>query len=173
MLLTLSFSTGSEYLRPQMFFLREYSVRIREFFLSFISTSTQKRISKRENMMNSISPPSTEECFFFCFFDLAKVTPRVAGVTFSTCALVSSVTVSALHSRTLPRGLSLKQNRVFTFGLHRLAHCALTHRNQPETQKVRGDPQRLRILNLWLYRQNFRQLFSFLRLMPNYRKLVA
>ena len=37
------------------------------------------------------------------FGDPAKVTPGVKGVTFSTRALVLSVTLSALHLRTLPQ----------------------------------------------------------------------
>ena len=35
-----------------------------------------------------------------------------------------------------------------------------------DSKKVREDPERLRIWNLWLYRPNFRQQIKFLRLMP-------
>ena len=45
--------------------------------------------------------------------------------------------------------------------------------NWPETQKVRGDPERLRISNLWSYRQYFHQLIKFLRLMPKYKELLC
>ena len=42
--------------------------------------------------------------------------------------------------------------------------------NWPETQNLRGDPERLRISNLWLYRHNFQQLIKFHRLMPKYKE---
>ena len=47
---------------------------------------------------------SATSCQFTFFDDPAKVTPRVTGVTFFTCTLVSCVTVSSLHPRTDPQG---------------------------------------------------------------------
>ena len=58
-----------------------------------------------EDTSNLTPPPSSMEDFLVLF--PANVTPRVAGVTFSVCARVSSIIVSALHSRTFsdPNGV--------------------------------------------------------------------
>ena len=36
-----------------------------------------------------------------------------------------------------------------------------------------GDPERLRIWNLWFFRPHFRQLIKFLRLMPKYKEVMG
>ena len=65
---------------------------------------------EEENMSNLIPPPSTDEEFFEFFLFLVffliscESDAKSYGCDMFACALVSSVTVSALHSRTLPQG---------------------------------------------------------------------
>ena len=76
-------------------------MRIRGIFSIFLQYFKAEANLEEENTSNLIPPPPTE-----FFLIPAKVTSRVTGVTltFSTCALVSCVVMSALHSRTLPQG---------------------------------------------------------------------
>ena len=79
-----------------------------ESLLSSISTFQRKRSSMKR--IRRIWPHHRRLWRIFFVLFPANVTPRVAGVTFSVCARVSSIIVSALHSRTLS-----DPNGVFTF----------------------------------------------------------
>ena len=110
MLLPLSFTTGSNFLRLQML-MRKYSVRIRGIFSVFHQYFTAESKIEEENTSNLIPSPSTEEFFLF-FLSLAKVTPRVTGVTiFHLCTSVICYRVSTAFACTS----ALKQNGVFTY----------------------------------------------------------
>ena len=78
-------------------------MRVRGLFSIFHKYFTAKANLEEEYTSNLIPPQSIEE-FFLVFLSHAKVTPRVTSVTFSTYALVSYVTMSALHLGTLPQG---------------------------------------------------------------------
>ena len=67
MLLPLSFTTGSNFLRPQIL-VRKRSVRSRGIFSVFHQYFTAESKKEEENASNLILSPSTEEFFFVFFF---------------------------------------------------------------------------------------------------------
>ena len=110
---TLWFSTICNFLRFEIL-KRKYSVRICGifFFLPF-SIFQRKRTSRKRICRIWFHHRLLRSFFVFSFFSLAKVAPRVTGVTSSMCAQVSSAIVSALHLRTLPQGLWVCSKTVF------------------------------------------------------------
>ena len=69
MLVTLSFSTGSNFFRSQIL-ARKHSVRIRGIFSVFLQYAPAEANVEEENTSNLIPPPSAEE--FFIFFYLLR-----------------------------------------------------------------------------------------------------
>ena len=127
MLLTLSFSTGSNSLIPQML-TRKYSVRIRGIFSILHQYLTAESNFEEENTSNLIPPQSIEEFFFVISCD--SDAKSYGCDIFHLCTSVICYSVSTAFAYTSAGPLSLKQNGVFYIShyimLHRSAHCALT-----------------------------------------------
>ena len=113
MLLTLSFSTGSEYLRPQMFFEEVFNANSRLFAIFHKYFLAEANLEEREHVEFSFHHRLPRNVFF-SFFDPAKSDAKSYGCDiFHLCTSVMCHCVTALaHTSTGP--LSLKQNGVFT-----------------------------------------------------------
>ena len=107
-------------LRPQILFEEVFGANLWNL-CCLPSVLSNRSESRRENTLNLISPPSTEECFLV-FLISCESDSKSYGCDIFTCALVSSVTVPAPHLRTLPQGARVSSKTVFShLSSHRVA----------------------------------------------------
>ena len=123
MLLTLSFSTESKFLRSQIL-TRKYSVRIRGLFSIFHQYFTAEANLEEDNTSNVIPPPSAEKFFLICISCESDAKSYECDI-FHFCTSVICYHVSTALANTSAGPLSLKQNGVFTY--HTTSGCTDQH----------------------------------------------